>query len=105
MVFDMNKTRLIASVAVSATLGLGAAAFAAGHEEESIDSSKVPSAVQQAAEKEASGGKIVRWEKEGKAYEAVIEKDGKQWGYRFDKDGNLKSKHDESKEKGEKEEH
>jgi len=105
MVFDMNKTRLIASVAVSATLGLGAAAFAAGHEEESIDSSKVPSAVQQAAEKEASGGKIVRWEKEGKAYEAVIEKDGKEWGYRFDKDVNLKGKHDESKEKGEKEEH
>jgi plastocyanin len=101
----MNTTKLIAAMAVSAALGLGPVAFAAEHEEESIDSSKVPTAVQQAAEKEASGGKIVRWEKEGKAYEAVIEKDGKQWGYRFDKDGNLKGKHDESKEKGEKEEH
>src|SRR4029078_5637178 len=105
MVFDMNKTRLIASVAFSATLGLGAAAFAAGHEEESVDSSKVTGAVQRGGEKEASGGKIVRWEKEGKAYEAVIEKDGKEWGYRSDKDGNLKGKHEESKEKGEKEEH
>ena len=92
-------------MAVSAALALGPALFAAEHEEESIDSSKVPAAVQQAAEKEAGGSKIVRWEKEGKAYEAVIEKDGKQWGYRFDKDGKLKSKHDESKEKGEKEEH
>ena len=101
MVFDMNTTKLIASVAVSAALGLGAGAFAAEHEEESIDSSKVPTAVQQAADKEASGGRIVQWEKEGKAYEAVIEKDGKEWGYRFDKDGNLKSKHDESKEKEE----
>lgn len=102
---NMNITKLMASAAISAALGLGQAAFAAAHEEESIDSSKVPPAVQQAAEKEASGGKIVRWEKEGKAYEAVIEKDGKEWGYRFDKDGNLKGKHDESKEKGEKDEH
>ncbi len=90
---------------VGAALSFGAAAQAKEHEEENIDSSKVPAAVQQAAEKEAGGGKIVRWEKEGKAYEAVIEKDGKQWGYRFDANGNMKGKHDESTEKGEKDEH
>ena len=33
------------------------------------------------------------------------EKDGKQWGYRFDANGNMKGKHDESTEKGEKDEH
>jgi hypothetical protein len=99
----MNK--LIITALVGAGLAFGAAAQAKEHEEENIDSSKVPAVVQQAAEKEAAGGKIVRWEKEGKRYEAVIEKDGKQWGYSFDANGNLKGKHDESKEKGEKDEH
>lgn len=101
----MNTTNLVTAFTVSAVLAFGGLAQAKGHEEQNIDSSKVPAAVQQAAEKEAAGGKIVRWEKEGKHYEAVIEKDGKQWGYRFDANGNLKNKHDESKEKGEKDEH
>lgn len=87
---------------VGAGLAFGTAAQAKEHEEENIDSSKVPAAVQQAAEKEAAGAKIVRWEKEGKSYEAVIEKDGKQWGYTFDASGKMKGKHDESKEEGEK---
>lgn len=99
----MNKA--IITAIVGAGLAFGAAAQAKEHKEENIDSSKVPSAVQQAAEKEAAGGKIVRWEKEGKVYEAVIEKDGKQWGCRFDADGKMKGKHDESTEKGEKDEH
>jgi YD repeat-containing protein len=99
----MNK--LIIAAIVGTSLTFGAVAQAKEHEEENIDSSKVPAAVQQAAEKEAAGGRIVRWEKEGKAYEAVIEKDGKQWGYRFDANGNMKGKHDENTEKGEKNEH
>jgi plastocyanin len=99
----MNK--LIITAIVGAGLTLGAAAQAKEHEEENLDSSKVPAAVQQAAEKEASGGKIVRWEKEHGNYEAQIEKDGKTWGDVFDSNGTLKGKHDESKEKGEKDEH
>ena len=101
----MKPDKLLITAIVGAGLAFGAAAQAKEHEEENIDSSKVPAAVQRAAEKEAAGGKIVRWEKEGKAYEAVIEKDGKRWGYRFDANGNMKGKHDESKEKGEKDEH
>jgi hypothetical protein len=99
----MKRSKLITAIAVSAGLAFSVAQ-AKVHEEENVDSSKVPAAVQQAAEKEANGGKIVRWEKEGKNYEAVIEKDGKQWGYTFDAKGKMKGKHDESKEKGEKEE-
>src|SRR5947199_9724782 len=95
----MKPRQLPITGIVNAGLALGAAAQAKEHEEENIESSKVPAAVQQAAEKEASGGKIVRWEKEGNSYEAVIEKGGKQWGYRFDGNGTLKGKHDESKEK------
>lgn len=79
--------------------------FAFGEEEETLKTSDVPSAVQQAAEKVASGGKIIRWEKEGKNYEAVIEKNGKEVGYKFDATGKMKGHHNESSEKGEKDEH
>jgi uncharacterized membrane protein YkoI len=72
------------------------------HEEESVNSSDVPAAVQKAADTQAKGGKIVRWEKEGADYEAVIDKNGKEWGVKFDANGKVLSKHDEGKEKGEK---
>jgi len=70
--------------------------------EASIASANVPAAVQQAAETQAKGGKIVRWEKEGKNYEAVIEKNGKQWGVEINAKGKVLNKHDESKEHNEK---
>jgi hypothetical protein len=72
------------------------------HDEENISKSDVPEAVQKAADTEAKGGKIVRWEKEGGNYEAVIDKKGKEWGVKIDANGKVLSKHDESKEKGEK---
>jgi uncharacterized membrane protein YkoI len=74
------------------------------HEEENINSADVPAAVQKTADKEAKGGKIVRWEKEAGAYEVVIDKNGKEWGVKIDADGKVLGKHDESREKGEKEE-
>jgi hypothetical protein len=74
-------------------------------EDENLNASDVPAAVQKAADSEAGGGKIVRWEKEHGHYEAVIDKGGKQWGVVIDSKGKVLSKHDESKEKGEKEEH
>jgi hypothetical protein len=61
--------------------------------------------VQKAADSEAKGGKIVRWEKEGGNYEAVIEKSGKEWGVKIDATGKVLSKHEESKEKEEHEKH
>ena len=101
----MKADKLIVTAVIGAALTLGAAAQAKEHDEENLDASKVPTAVQRAAQKQAAGAKIVRWEKEGSSYEAVIEKDGTQWGYTFDANGKMKGKHDESKEKGEKEEH
>jgi len=79
-------------------------AVAKEHEEENLSKADVPAAVQAAADKEAKGGKIVRWEKEGANYEAVIKKSGKEWGFKFDASGKMLGKHDESKEKGEKDE-
>jgi YD repeat-containing protein len=99
----MKTTKLFTIAAVSAGLSFGAIAY--GHEkekEESISNSDVPQAVQQAADAQAKGGKIVRWEKEGSNFEAVVEKNGKQWGMEFDANGKLVSKHDEAKEHKEK---
>lgn len=93
------KTKLGIILAVAGALAFPAFSFA--HEEDNVKMSDVPAAVQKAAEKEAKGGKIVRWEKEHGNYEAVIDKGGKQWGVQFDANGKMKSKHDESKEKGE----
>ena len=100
----MKTTKLITAIAVSVSLAFGVAAQAGGkkHKEQSISSTDVPVEVQKAAETEAKGGKIVRWEKEGADYEAVIDKHGKEWGFKFDANGKLLGKHDESKEKGEK---
>jgi plastocyanin len=100
----MNTPKLLTIAAVSAGLAFGVAAQAKErkHEEQSISSTDVPAAVQKAAETEAKGGSIVRWEKEGANYEAVIDKSGKQWGVKIDANGKVVSKHDESKEKGEK---
>jgi uncharacterized membrane protein YkoI len=100
----MKIPNLLVAAVVSAGLAFGVVAQAKEkkHEEENISSSDVPAAVQQAAEKEAKGGKIVRWEKEGADYEAVIDKNGKEWGVKIDANGKVVSKHDEAKEKGEK---
>jgi len=99
----MKTPKLFAIAALSAGLAFGVAqAKEKKHEEENLNSSDVPQAVQQAAEKQAKGASIVRWEKEGSAYEAVISKDGKEWGYKFDANGKMLGKHSEAAEKGEK---
>ena len=99
----MKTPKLLTIAAISAGLALGVAqAKEKKHEEENVNASDVPQAVQQAAEKEAKGASIVRWEKEGKSYEAVISKEGKEWGYKFDANGKLLGKHSEASEKGEK---
>jgi len=100
---NMKTSKLFTAIAVSAALALSVAqAKEKKHEEESIKSADVPAALQKAAETEAKGGKIVRWEKEGHNYEAVIEKNGKRTGFTFDANGKKLNKHDEAKEKGEK---
>jgi hypothetical protein len=96
----MKTTKLIMAIAVSAGLAFGVAAQAGEkkHEEQSISSTDVPAAVQQAAQAEAKGGTIVRWEKEGANFEAVIDKNGKQVGVQIDANGKVLSKHNEAQE-------
>ncbi len=96
----MKTKNLVTVAAVSAGLAFGIAAQAneEKHEEQTINSSDVPAAVQQAAQAEAKGGTIVRWEKEGANFEVVIDKNGKQTGVEMDANGKVLSRHDESKE-------
>jgi plastocyanin len=95
---------IVPAIAVAAVLTLGSLASLSAEEEkeESISTSDVPAAVQKTAEAEAKGGTIVRWEKEGSNYEAVIEKSGKQAGVEVSPDGKVVSRHDETKEHKEK---
>jgi hypothetical protein len=96
----MRTKNLLTITAVSA--GLAITGIVQGHEgkhqEQSINSSEVPAAVQSAAQAQAQGGTIVRWEKEGANFEAVIAKNGKQIGLEMDANGKILSKHDEAKE-------
>ena len=103
----MNIPTKVTALAISAGLTFGVAAQAKEkeHEEENINSSDVPAAVQKTAKTEAKGGKIVRWEKEGANYEAVIDKNGKETGVAISSDGKVVNRHNEKneqKEKGEK---
>src|SRR5215470_184386 len=96
----MKVKSLVIAAAVSAALSFSVISQAKEekHEEKSINSSDVPAAVQQAAQTEAKRGSILRWEKEGANYEAVIQKNGKQIGVEMDANGKVLSKHDEAKE-------
>jgi YD repeat-containing protein len=100
----MKTPKLLAIVAISSGLAFSAIAYGhgKGEKEENLSSSDVPQAVQTAANKQLKGASIVRWEKEGSAFEAVVSKDGKEWGYKFDANGKLLGKHSEASEKGEK---
>ena len=64
----MKIKNLLTITAVSAGLAFGVTAQAKEreHEEQSISSSDVPAAVQQAAQAEAKGGTIVRWGEGGR---------------------------------------
>lgn len=103
----MKTRKLLTIAAVSIGLASGPAIYGHGdkEKEENINSSDVPQAVQQAADKQLKGASVVRWEKERGHYEAVVNKDGKEWGYTFDANGKMLGKHSEAgehKEKGEK---
>jgi plastocyanin len=101
---DMKTKNLFTVAAISAGLAFGVTAQAKEekHEEQTINTADVPAAVQQAAQAEAKGGTIVRWEKEGANFEAVIDKNGKQIGVEMDANGKVLSKHNEAKEHKEK---
>ena len=97
----MKTKNLFTVAAVSAGLAFGVTAQAneEKHEEQTINSSDVPAAVQSAAQAQAQGGTIVRWEKEGSNFGAIIDKNGRQIGLEMDANGKVLSKRNETKER------
>jgi hypothetical protein len=92
----------IAAVSTGLAFGVTSQAKEEKHEEQTINSSEVPAAVQSAAQTQAQGGTIVRWEKEGANFEAVIDKNGRQIGIEMYATGKVLSMHSEAKEHKEK---
>src|SRR5919198_3028159 len=95
---NMKHIVPVIAIATGLTLSAWTTLWAEEEREEKVNPSDVPAAVQQAAQAEAKGGTIVRWEKEGNNYEAVIENGGKQTGIEMDANGKVVSRHDETKE-------
>jgi hypothetical protein len=96
----MKTQNMLTITAVSAGLAIAGIVQAneGKHQEQSINSAQVPAAVQQAAKTEAKGANIVRWEKEGTNYEAVINENGKEVGIAINPTGKVLNRHDEAKE-------
>ncbi len=109
----MKRTIRTISVAIIGALALPVASFAKENEKEeetTVNMSDLPAEVQKTIKEKAGSNEIVRIEKEtekGKeVYEAVIKKNGKEWGIQVDANGKYLGKHDESREHKEKgEEH
>ena len=93
----MKTKKLFTIAAVSVGLAFGVTAQAKEkHAGQTINSSDVPAAVQSAAQAQAQGGTIVRWEKEGSNFGAIIDKNGRQIGLEMDANGKVISKHNET---------
>ena len=101
----MKTTKLIAVVAVSAGLACPLL-FSAEENEETVQMSSLPAAVQTTIKDKAGSNEIVKVEKKTEAgktvYEADINKKGTQWSIEVDANGKFLKQYQESKEKEEK---
>jgi uncharacterized membrane protein YkoI len=102
----MKTSKLLLIALISAGLTLSVTVQAHEENEEHVDMRDVPEAVQKTMKEKVGDNEIVRVEKEmrkGKTvYEAVIKKDGKEWGLAVVENGKYLGKHSEEKEHKEK---
>ena len=102
----MKKTIAAISIAVIGSLACPVLLTAAEENEETVQMSSLPAAVQTTIKDKAGSNEIVKIEKkteEGKTvYEAVVNKKGKEWSIEVDANGKFLKQYQESKEKEEK---
>jgi uncharacterized membrane protein YkoI len=102
----MKITNLIAALTVSGGLAFGVAVQANEENEQQVQLKDLPEAVQKTIKDKAGSQEINRVEKEtrhGKVvYEAIVNKDGKEWAITVDENGKYVNQHSESKEHHEK---
>ena len=95
----MNITRLITVTAISASLVFGLAAQA--QDETPVEMKDLPTPAQNTIKQKVGEQQVIRIVREtenGKEfYDAVVDRDGKELGYRVDPDGKFVSAHPENK--------
>jgi Protein of unknown function (DUF2874). len=96
----------VIAVATALTLGAWTTVSAEEENEETVQLSSLPAAVQTTIKDKAGSNEIEKVEKkteEGKTvYEAVVNKNGKEWSIEVDANGKFLKQYEESKEKEEK---
>jgi uncharacterized membrane protein YkoI len=93
----------VMAIATVLTLGAWTTAYAGEEKEQTVQMSDLPAAVQTTIKDKAGSNEIVKIEKkteEGKiVYEAVVNKNGKEWSIEVDANGKFLKQYQESKEK------
>jgi uncharacterized membrane protein YkoI len=99
----MKKTIAAISIAVIGSLACPIFLTAAEEKEETVQMSDLPTAVQTTIKDKAGSNEIVKIEKKmekGKTvYEAVVNKNGKEWSIEVNANGKFLKQYEESKEK------
>ena len=99
----MKKTIAAISIAVIGSLACPVFLTAAEENEETVQMSDLPTAVQTTIKDKAGSNEIVKIEKKmekGKTvYEAVVNKNGKEWSIEVNANGKFLKQYEESKEK------
>lgn len=102
----MKKTIAAVSIAVIAGLASPALLSAEEENEQTVKMSDLPAAAQTTIKDKAGSNEIIKIEKkteEGKTvYEAVVNKNGKEWSIEVNEKGKFLKEYEESKEKEEK---
>lgn len=96
----MKIDKLLLVGIVSGALVLSSFGRAGELKGEKVDLKSLPEAVQKTIKNKATGGKIVRVEREDDAngrwnYEVVVNTDGKEWDFEVDPNGKYMKKHDD----------
>jgi hypothetical protein len=103
---QMKKTIAVVSIAVIAGLACPALVSAEEENEQTVKMADLPAAAQTTIKDKAGSNEIVKIEKkteDGKiVYEAVVNKNGKEWSIEVNETGKFLKEYQESKEKEEK---
>ena len=103
-----NMKHIVPVIAAAAVMTLGAwtPLYAEEEKEETVQMSSLPEAVQKTIKDKAGSNEIEKIEKKTEkgetVYEALINKNGKEWSIEVDANGKFLKQYEESKEKGEK---
>ncbi|HMG03916.1 MAG TPA: hypothetical protein VK581_00560 [Chthoniobacterales bacterium] len=98
----MKIRNMLLAAIMSAGLAFGLAAQAGEKKSEVVDQKTLPAAVQKTIKEKATGGEIVRVQREddknGKwNYEVIVKTNGKEWGFEVDPQGKYLKRHDDPK--------